>query len=263
MTKLANRIRAALLCGLLGVCTLAGATSLSTNFSDLWWNPTESGWGVNINQQADVLFATLFVYSLDGKAHWYIATLTPQSPAVDASPTFTGDLYETTGPFFGFQFNPTLVTIAKVGTATFTGDGSTHAALQYSVNGVPVSKQIQRQTLRNNDLEGKYLGGTSDITYDCTPSTRNNILTEDGGGITITQNGDLVTIKTPTCTFTGTYAQNGQVGSIDASYSCNTGAVGTLTFSEIYVETTGLIGRYVGRDDTCSFAGSIGGARRK
>jgi hypothetical protein len=263
MTKLASRIRTALFCGFLGVSTLAGATASSTNFSDMWWNPAESGWGININQQSDILFATLFVYSLDGKAHWYISTLTSQSAAADGSPIFAGDLYETTGPFFGVAFNPALVTINAVGTATFQGNGSTRAALQYTVNGVPVSKQIQRQTLRNNDIAGRYLGGTSDITYDCTPASRNNIVTEDGGGITITQNADLVTIKTPTCTFNGTYAQNGQVGRIDASYGCNTGAIGALTFTDIYVETSGIIGRYTGHDDTCSFTGTIGGARRQ
>ena len=50
------------------------ANPFGTDFSDLWFNPAESGWGVNLNHQMDVIFATLFVYGPDGKAKWYVAS---------------------------------------------------------------------------------------------------------------------------------------------------------------------------------------------
>ena len=50
---------------------------------------------------------------------------------------------------------------------------------------------------------------------------------------------------------------------MDAAYTCTTGAVGTLSFSEIYVETTGILAHYTGSDRSCSFTGTLGGARRK
>ena len=259
----ARPLKAALFCCALGMAQLAGATAFSTNYSDLWWNPNESGWGVNVTQQDDTLFATFFVYTLDNKAHWYISTLRFQSLGTDGSPTFGGGVFETTGPWFGGTFNPTDVTIQNVGTATFKGIGATRATLQYSVRGVGTTKQIERQTLRANSMAGLYLGGTSDITFGCTIPSRNNLLTEDGGGITITQNASLVTIRTPTCTFTGTYEQKGQVGAMDSAYQCTTGATGTASFSELYVETTGITGRYTGKGDGCNFVGNIGGARRK
>ena len=37
--------------------------------------PTESGWGANITQQADTMFVTLFVYGQNSSAVWYTATL--------------------------------------------------------------------------------------------------------------------------------------------------------------------------------------------
>ena len=47
--------------------------SFSNNFQDLWWNPSESGWGVNVAHQGDILFATLFTYDENGNV------LTPKS----------------------------------------------------------------------------------------------------------------------------------------------------------------------------------------
>ena len=52
-------------------------TSFSSDQSDLWWVPSESGWGMQIVQQAGILFATLFVYDATGVPTFYTATLVP------------------------------------------------------------------------------------------------------------------------------------------------------------------------------------------
>jgi hypothetical protein len=45
-------------------CTsVAGSRAAQTNYQDMWWNPAESGWGVNLTHQGDILFATLFTYA--------------------------------------------------------------------------------------------------------------------------------------------------------------------------------------------------------
>ena len=46
--------------------------SYATNFQDLWWNPNESGWGINFAHQGDILFATLFTYGADGRSLWFV-----------------------------------------------------------------------------------------------------------------------------------------------------------------------------------------------
>ena len=38
----------------------------ANNYQDLWWVPAESGWGINISQQGDVMFATWFIYGANG-----------------------------------------------------------------------------------------------------------------------------------------------------------------------------------------------------
>ncbi len=32
------------------------------NYSDLWWNQNESGWGMMLNHQGDVIFAPWYTY---------------------------------------------------------------------------------------------------------------------------------------------------------------------------------------------------------
>lgn len=248
----------------LATTSLCGASNLAPNFTGLWWNPAESGWGVNFDHQGDVVAATFFVYGQNNQPTWYIGVMLLQGTAPNGVVTLTGDLFQTTGPWLAAgTFNPAAVTQRKVGTVTFAGttDGAT---LSYSVDGSLVTKQIIRQTLRDNSPVGTYLGATSDVSFGCSPASRNGIKTDDVGAITITRSGNTVTITAPTCTFRGTYSQQGQTGRIDGgTYICSTGAQGVLTFSDIYVEQSGIIGKYVGFDNSCNFSGTIAGARRQ
>ena len=69
--------------------------------TSLWWNPNESGWGLNLNQQGSLMFATLFTYDASRAPLWLVMS----GGALQADGvTFTGDLYRTTGP--AFNANP-------------------------------------------------------------------------------------------------------------------------------------------------------------
>jgi hypothetical protein len=72
------------------VSRLADA-AVTTNYSDLWWNPLESGWGVNISQQADILFVTFFVFDANRQPSWYTAELTFLGQRANGNLIFTGD----------------------------------------------------------------------------------------------------------------------------------------------------------------------------
>ncbi|MDQ5962814.1 MAG: serine protease, partial [Patescibacteria group bacterium] len=130
---------------------------LATNYQDLWWNPSESGWGVNFTHQyagpprGEILFATMFTYANASAGDrnppmWYVASEMIKQP--DGS--FYGFLYQTTGSAFNaVPFVPlTPDRITPVGTMQFTPiDGQT-GTLVYSVNGVTVVKTITRQVYR-------------------------------------------------------------------------------------------------------------------
>jgi mono/diheme cytochrome c family protein len=131
--------------------TICSATTTNraslTNYQDMWWNPAESGWGVNVVHQNNILFAMLTTYDLSGNSVWLVMSAGILQP--DGS--FLGDLYRTTGPAFNAQpFTPiTDRNLAKVGTMRFTFADGVTGTLAYTVNDVSVSKPITRFVFSN------------------------------------------------------------------------------------------------------------------
>jgi hypothetical protein len=117
-----------------------------TDYSGLWWNPNESGWGMSLQQSPlyDV-FGAWFVYGPNGQPEWF----TLQGGQWLDSTTWRGTLYRTTGPSFaGAGYDPRLVQVQAAGTATLDflqrlGEEGT-ARFTYTVNGNTVTKTIER-----------------------------------------------------------------------------------------------------------------------
>jgi len=84
-----------------------------SNLTDLWWNPNESGWGVNVVDHASgKLFVTWFTYGADSRPTWLVAPdVSCTGPSV-----CLGDVYRTSGPAFGDAFDAASVQRTKVGT---------------------------------------------------------------------------------------------------------------------------------------------------
>src|SRR5690348_1835665 len=90
---------AAVLCLGLGVAFNAAATTFSTDATDLWYAApaeSEAGWGVNVVQQDDVLFLTMFVYAPSGFPTWFVGSNTAFSGKSGNALVYTGPLYATT-----------------------------------------------------------------------------------------------------------------------------------------------------------------------
>ena len=121
----------------------AGSRAALTNFQDMWWNPAESGWGVNVVHQNSTLFATLMTYDLAGNNLWLVMSAGTLQP--DGS--YLGDLYRARGPAFDAQpFTPiTAANLTKVGTMRLAFADGTAGTLVYTVDGTTVSKSITRQ----------------------------------------------------------------------------------------------------------------------
>ena len=121
-------------------CTFTSASRApATNYQDLWWNPAESGWGINFTQQGTIIFATLFTYAPNNKGMWLVATMNKQTDG-----SFSGDLLRTTGP--SFDTVPwTGITFTTAGTMRAAFSDGVNGTLTYSVDGAPVTKAIQRQ----------------------------------------------------------------------------------------------------------------------
>ena len=112
--------------------------------TSLWWNPSESGWGLNLNQQGGTMFGTLFTYDAARAPLWLVMPAgTLQADGV----SFSGDLYRTTGPAFNAEpFTPIgPANITRVGAMTVSFSQANAGTLTYTMNGVEVRKNIQRQ----------------------------------------------------------------------------------------------------------------------
>ena len=122
-----------------------GLTAPAVNYTDLWWNPSESGWGLGITQQFGVMFLTWFVYEDTGRPIWYVAS----NCTVKASGHgCTGPLYQTrgpSGPTSSDTFDPSRVSVTQVGSIDVTFTDANHGMITYTVNGIPGGKSITRQ----------------------------------------------------------------------------------------------------------------------
>ena len=100
-------------------CTLGGAKGTTENFQDLWFNPADTGWGVNIAHQGDIVFGTYFTYDANGKGEWFVVPDATKSGAG----TYAGTLARATGPAFQGAWDASKVRVEAVGTASFGFDG--------------------------------------------------------------------------------------------------------------------------------------------
>lgn len=239
------------------------STSWSNDQSDLWWNSSENGWGIQFVQRGSTIFATMFVYDAVGNPTFYVATM--DGTKANGVLTFTGDLFATHGPWFGtVPYNAASFGFAKVGTMTWQKSSGEPGTLTYSVNGANVSKSLVRQPIRNDDYTGPYTAGLHLVASGCTNPAKNGPI--DGGDmLTIAQNGATISLKLVAtgCSLDGTYAQNGQFGTVAGTYSCVDGDVGTFNLSNMNVTPYAMAAR-VSTSSTskgCQSVGQIGGVR--
>jgi hypothetical protein len=227
--------------------------------NDLWFPVNEGGWGVNILDQGDTLFATLFVYDAQGRPHWYSASelRLVGGDQYPANASYVGALYESTGPYFGTAFNPNAVNRRQVGTMSFQVRTDGSAVLTYGVDGVGVSKIVNRFAFRKNVFTGTYVG------HRLSPYG-----VFDAIAISINDDGDTFVMDTTdtaggfegSCHYVAAMDQAGEQRRMSGNYTCSTGRAGTFTLSNAMVTWDGFTASFDGNGWT---GGHIEGARRE
>ena len=259
----------------LTVATLATGVvqaASTTNFSDPWWTEGQSGWGMSVQQQNDVLFIALLVYGTDNQPAWFTASAFHQINPATGPFVFTGDLYLTNGPYYGAAWNPAALSYRKVGTLTFDAATANNATLTYTVDGTPFVKNVTRLTLSYENLGGTYYGGWNGDRPQCINGPANQTHFEDPLTITVAKNtGSAVTVTLRfgdggSESFSGTYTQSGHLGRIDGVFP---DGMGEISVSEIEITSSGFTGRFEGhlvtshwRDWCFMKSGRIGGVLR-
>jgi hypothetical protein len=120
-----------------------GTRTYATNYQDLWWNPPEPGWGINLAHQGEIIFATWFTYGATGRGQWLVGSELRRQ----ATGEFRGRLYRTSGqPFDRIDGAPAMTgSPADVGEMTITFTNGESGRIDYVVDGVAQSKPITRQ----------------------------------------------------------------------------------------------------------------------
>ena len=152
-----------------------------------------------------------------------------------------------------------------MGTITFNAPFVNSGTLQYSVDGVPVNKAVQRELLKYDDYNGTFVALANLAVAGCTNPASNGTVT---GliGLQIVQNGTAMTVRWAfsdgsTCSHAGTYGQAGRVGQYSGAYVCSAGETGTMTFFEMTNRVRMLSGRVQGQSTNlgCSYSGQFTG----
>jgi hypothetical protein len=242
--------------------TWTRASTWTSEITDMWWNPAESGWGLNVVLQADVAFATFFIYDAARNPVWYTAPLNLEHNEL----VWSGNLYATKGPWFGGPFDPATVLVRPAGTARLQMLDLGRIAFSYSVDGVTVSKTLERQTWATEDYSGTYAGGYSIRASGCSPSSLNGI-TEVAGYLSVSHSGSTVSMASTSslgsCNFSGAYAQYGKLGTVAGNYTCSSGERGTFQMYEMTPTISGFTGRVDGANQYCArWSGYVGGISR-
>lgn len=119
----------------------ASFSTATTNFSDIWWNQTESGWGLALNHQDNIIAGALYTFAADGQPMYLI--LNGATPQPDGS--YLGNLNRSTGPAFNaLPWLTSQVVNTVVGTMRLRFLGSQNLDISYTVNGTPVTKSLTR-----------------------------------------------------------------------------------------------------------------------
>lgn len=253
------------LAGALAVYT--GAARAATDYTDIWWVPAESGWGVNLVQNGDTIFATWFIYNVDGAPTWYVAALKR-----DVNGNFIGDVAEAKGTFFASPWVPGNASGKIVGSATFAPStlNAYQGTLAYTITNVgAATKSIERQTLAPITLTGTFAGGQSGAYSGCSVPG-NNFAYIDRYDLVVTQ-PSANTLKLQfnftsnlACSFTGTLEQHGtQFNMTNATYVCSNGLNTKATVSEVRRTAAGIEGKFVAPNvgsnckETANFAAAL------
>ena len=77
----------------LAATTFAHSQMMTPSYGGLWWKSpaaSESGWGLNITHQGDILFATWFTYDRDGNGMWLVIPQANMISNIELDPYYGG-----------------------------------------------------------------------------------------------------------------------------------------------------------------------------
>jgi hypothetical protein len=152
-------------------------TLSTTEITGLWWNEDQSGWGITLTQQYDIIFATMFTYNQDGTPKWYVAS---NCAVVDNS--CSGELYEiSSGSALSSTWDGTNILVNAVGHISFLFSDKDTATVDFTIDQVAGTRSITRQVFSTLSPDAPYTA----LWWNAN---------ESGWGVTLTQQTDIAFI---------------------------------------------------------------------
>ncbi len=148
------------------------------NYTDLWWNPNESGWGIQVTHHNDEIFGTWFTYDEQGNQLFIVLPGCNIQRYTDATKICRGDLYRTTGSPFNVPFVSANTAASLIGQATLTFTSNTTATFAYQIGATTIIKSISRQQFGTGT--GLFPFDNSDLYFRAS---------ESGWGFSLAQHG--------------------------------------------------------------------------
>lgn len=245
------------------------------NYQDMWWLPSESGWGLMVLHQGSTISAVMFHYRGDRKPAWYLLSNAQRG----TEETFSGTLFEVTGPPLFGLFDPTTVLPRDVGSMTLRFTGPNEARLSYTIEGATTQRVIERITFANLDVDGVYFGAQAAVLR-CNgdPVVGNYVFPAQvnisGGAVRMTRvNDTLLGNGGAICDWADTeFSQNGSYIRGRGNVVCRNGDSALVSFIEAEVEQMHIIDHaitinyranvtYPTAATTCTERGTISGTR--
>lgn len=119
----------------------------AVDYTDMWWNPAESGWGISIRQKlpvggtVDALFAVWYTYDprlLDttspGGTGFVPLWLVMPGGSWSTPTVYTGKMYVLTATPYAQPWNPSARNMQETGTFRFDFSDASHGVFTYNIS---------------------------------------------------------------------------------------------------------------------------------
>jgi hypothetical protein len=110
--------------------TRKAALAPGGNFTSLWWNPAQAGWGLALSQQGDTAFAVLFGYDASNRASWTV---------------MANGGRKSLGAFGGTLYRASAGNVVEAGDMSLAFSNADEGRLTYRLDGVDFTQPIVRQ----------------------------------------------------------------------------------------------------------------------
>ena len=235
---------------LLAVLALAGLSggARAADYTDLWFNPFEPGYGMTVVQQFENAFVTLYVYGGNNEPMWLVSPDARITGYIGALPQFRGTLYKTRGPAFSGPFDPRDVQVTEVGTLYLSSTHESVVEVEYNVNNITVRKQLTRQTFARPDVFAWYSGNFKlRVTLPGSEAPVGNREYNADFLFHLTEQGEAVLrveeAVSGICEYRGPYHQSGRYGYFSGNFTCTRAPGGAFDVAQLEITEAGITGR--------------------